>query len=1100
MGIRQTISLLLFGLVVVAWGTVAAQPAETSIGTADAETHVVLTRLTDQLLAGELTLPRRPLDESMDLARTRADLMSQLMRSQPQLAHEAAVPASLRARLRPKLADSIEEIWYGFATFSVLADFPGHSTLLELPDGRSFDAHVSGARKQLQTKIDLPVAAVIIGGEASVSPAAALRLDDREMSALIASGVLKEVRSGRDLGTGAALSSDSVAAVVGDRVVRFEKVAALRAFEAQLMQEEARLGPHVRTEALLESLENQPDSSGIDFPLDESPWTETPKSVLIVIADFADLQDDGISQSDLQTRLNGNMSDAVRDFSHGATWLAGDVSPKVVLQNVASYTTLGQIRTDAFAALADLNTGLDPADYDLLGVVFPRIGFTWAGIASLGGTSFSINGAYADDVYVHEIGHNYGLEHASLWRTTDGSVLGPLDTSDYVAYEYGNRLDVMGWGNTPEGHFTVHGKQRMDWLESQIAEVSSGNSTQRIHASDHRTSDEQPVLAVRAPKCSDGHYWVEVRSRLSEGFGFEYEGSTLSRGVLISWQRPQDAYKTYLLNFGPGNALEPALEMGRTWSDPAGCVHLTPIARGGSGVDAWADVQVNFDVSANMPPTAVLRSPPYIHTRVHTRLEVEATDPDGDDFAYFWQVGDEPSENSPMVERYWEASYFGQVQVTVSDMKGGVATPTPTLFVVEPLAFPWTNQDVWSDAHVWEQVHTDGNRLVVVGGSSWVARSDNGVNWTLGSTPGEFVHFAEVNKLGNRWVGQGLRWDWNLNHFKEAFFYSNDGLVWTAAYELAHQLDDVRDMACNGSSCVAVGPLGVLVRSTDGVNWTRTTFPGGHSLYNIVWTGAEYRATGYLEQVGPVQSVAFTSPDGISWSSPVSLSCLHFPLYYTGGAFYGRCGDRLERSLDGVNFVTVQRNFLLEGIEAGNGVFIATGWDSFQGWSRLISADGSSWHRLFAGGDREPGVVLHSNRFIVTGGRMIDRSPEILLDSDRDGIPDTMEQALGLDPNDRRDAWLDLDGDGLENQHERYYGTNIGLPDTDGDGLGDGQEISVHQTSPTMRDTDLDGYSDGAEIAAGSDPLDRDSCPGDECYEPESSFLLKILPILRQQQ
>ncbi len=48
----------------------------------------------------------------------------------------------------------------------------------------------------------------------------------------------------------------------------------------------------------------------------------------------------------------------------------------------------------------------------------------------------------------------------------------------------------------------------------------------------------------------------------------------------------------------------------------------------------------------------------------------------------------------------------------------------------------------------------------------------------------------------------------------------------------------------------------------------------------------------------------------------------------------------------------------------------------------------------------------------------------VLADADRDGIPDVIEQALGLDTNNVADAFEDLDGDGMNNRAEYIAGTN----------------------------------------------------------------------------
>ena len=49
-------------------------------------------------------------------------------------------------------------------------------------------------------------------------------------------------------------------------------------------------------------------------------------------------------------------------------------------------------------------------------------------------------------------------------------------------------------------------------------------------------------------------------------------------------------------------------------------------------------------------------------------------------------------------------------------------------------------------------------------------------------------------------------------------------------------------------------------------------------------------------------------------------------------------------------------------------------------------------------------------------------------------------------------------------------GTDPNDPDTDGDGLSDGEELNTHGTDPNETDTDKDGLSDADELVFSGEP------------------------------
>lgn len=114
--------------------------------------------------------------------------------------------------------------------------------------------------------------------------------------------------------------------------------------------------------------------------------------------------------------------------------------------------------------------------------------------------------------------------------------------------------------------------------------------------------------------------------------------------------------------------------------------------------------------------------------------------------------------------------------------------------------------------------------------------------------------------------------------------------------------------------------------------------------------------------------------------------------------------------------------------------------------------------------------------------------PGELVDSDGDGLTDDVElrgwtveirlldgsvsrRQVSSDPGDP-----DTDGDGVSDGEERQYGTDPRNADTDSDGLTDWEELNRYYSDPTAQDSDEDGLTDGLEaLFFGTSPLLADT-------------------------
>jgi hypothetical protein len=125
-------------------------------------------------------------------------------------------------------------------------------------------------------------------------------------------------------------------------------------------------------------------------------------------------------------------------------------------------------------------------------------------------------------------------------------------------------------------------------------------------------------------------------------------------------------------------------------------------------------------------------------------------------------------------------------------------------------------------------------------------------------------------------------------------------------------------------------------------------------------------------------------------------------------------------------------------------------------------------------------VTQIADAFLLADG---DQGFDPKLDLDGDGIITALDIGLAANRYLNSCKGLDSDGDGLSDLGETNGGTDPDDPDSDDDGLTDGQEVVTYGTNKVDPDTDGDGLLDGAEVNThGTDPLIVDT-DGDHCSD-----------------
>lgn len=538
--------------------------------------------------------------EGVALAQARRPEMRRLIVTDPQRALAVTVPAAIRQALPPSVIHELETRIAGRGDYALQISepfpdepqaSPAGPTLRRIVHvgGTTYTAHSYGRRESQVTKEGASLHGITLDGEFALHDSPVRLLEPGED---ITQAEPACVACNTPVSASAASPADYVA--LEDRIWPVH-TGELDSLLQRASAAEDRSGPRV---------------AALGAPADPAtPHTTGTKQVLVIRTDTSDFPGEPVAEAAARDLINGAVNTMYQDMSYGQTNLVATVTPLYRLPRTgASYATADDYQT----LLSDARTLAAPAytaaNYDRVIVVFPNLStsrvpgskFTFAGRGNLIGTNIWINGptAFVMTTLTHELGHTYGLRHASLWRVPDQTPFSARGNT----LEYGDPFDMMGTSSVTgvtrdtRHHFSHWAKNNLGWLPDGAVNTVTRTGTYRVHRFDNRNAPRDQPLALRIFRDGVRWYWIGLRQNFSTG-------TPRADGAYIIWGHNQNLQTQLLDLTTPGaSANDAALAVGATFNDPLYGVTIKPIARGGDEPSQWLDVEITLRAA---PPNVV---------------------------------------------------------------------------------------------------------------------------------------------------------------------------------------------------------------------------------------------------------------------------------------------------------------------------------------------------------------------------------------------------------------------------------------------------------------------------------------------------------------
>ncbi len=615
------------------------------------------------------------------LAKARRPEFKRLIKANPQLALETSVRPVVRQDLPLEVQEQLEtpvsargdyKAYFGRAAEGV--ELPPDQELVmryfETPEGKSYKANVYGSQLETISRKNIALRGVAVDRELAVSESPVRQLESGERiapgTAVDQTCPVSNITTPADTADGLTVDDETPVVELGGRLILLCNGTHVRIFDEA--ERQASGGPGV---------------SG--YFKDTYPGTSSEAignfRCLYIRVTYPDQMRAPNSEATAQGDMR-NVSRYYLESSFGRLTTTATVTPLIVMPHTKAWYIakddevdgLGLVHSDARSEARRL--GYDSNQYNCT-IVRVNEGPRLSGISWGGGDSVWVSWD-GMDVLDHECGHSLGRNHANFWKTSDGSAIGVGANQ-----EYGNSLDVMGGGGGFGAHYNSYSKRSLGWLpDSNVhrpAAVPSSNGIYRLYAYDQPVLEEGKRYSFRMDKDPQRRFYLEYHPAA----GGQWVDSVT---MILSGLGSNAGHLIDTTPGSPGGKGDGGIRVGRTFSDFESDTHFTVVSKNATTPPSMDVAVMRGPFPDNLPPVATLAaSATTVAVGGSLTFTATASDPNGDPLAYSWDFSDAyAATNTPVITRTFPTADQQTVELTVSDMKGGVVRRNVVITVGNP--------------------------------------------------------------------------------------------------------------------------------------------------------------------------------------------------------------------------------------------------------------------------------------------------------------------------------------------------------------------------------------------------------------------------------